>query len=309
MDDGKIIDMFFARNEDAIRHTDAAYGRRLYHLADRIVENGQDAEESVSDTYLKAWNTIPPKRPEHFFAYIAKICRNFALKKVGLEERPEAEGGGRGPNPGNGKLHSGYLPGQRVGRPGTGAASGCISRTLTPDNQMVFLRRYWYVDTIAGDCRPVRHQRKRRTDAAEPDEAKAFGISCKGGHSRMNGKDIFGVYSISATISLKTRKPDSSPPRIKKVGRRTVPSAVPANCGADRAAASAGGVRLQSAAGGTMSDSQVSYIQEKRPGFLRKPDLRRLHNHTEIRLFRNESGLCHLWADSPGGYRPGLCPW
>ena len=51
MDDGKIIDMFFARNEDAIRHTDAAYGRRLYHLADRIVENGQDAEESVSDTY------------------------------------------------------------------------------------------------------------------------------------------------------------------------------------------------------------------------------------------------------------------
>ena len=61
MDDGKIIDMFFARNEDAIRHTDAAYGRRLYHLADRIVENGQDAEESVSDTYLKAWNTIPPK--------------------------------------------------------------------------------------------------------------------------------------------------------------------------------------------------------------------------------------------------------
>lgn len=72
MDDGKIIDMFFARNEDAIRHTDAAYGRRLYHLADRIVENGQDAEESVSDTYLKAWNTIPPKRPEHFFAYIAR---------------------------------------------------------------------------------------------------------------------------------------------------------------------------------------------------------------------------------------------
>lgn len=116
MDDGKIIDMFFARNEDAIRHTDAAYGRRLYHLADRIVENGQDAEESVSDTYLKAWNTIPPKRPEHFFAYIAKICRNFALKKVVWKnaQKRKAE-----------------------------------VVTLTPDNQMVFLRRYWYVDTIA----------------------------------------------------------------------------------------------------------------------------------------------------------------
>ena len=60
MDDNKIIALFFARNQDAIRHTDAAYGRRLFCLAERIVKNDQDAEESVSDTYLQAWNTIPP---------------------------------------------------------------------------------------------------------------------------------------------------------------------------------------------------------------------------------------------------------
>ena len=82
MEDMQIITLFLARNEDAIRHTDDTYGRRLYHLADGILRSGQDAEESVSDTYLKAWNTIPPRRPQHLFAYLAKICRNFALKKV-----------------------------------------------------------------------------------------------------------------------------------------------------------------------------------------------------------------------------------
>ena len=81
MDDGKIIDMFFARNEDAIRHTDAAYGRRLYHLADRIVQNGQDAEESVSDTYLTAWNTIPPRKPNIFSAFLGKITRHISIDR------------------------------------------------------------------------------------------------------------------------------------------------------------------------------------------------------------------------------------
>ena len=122
MDDGKIIDMFFARNEDAIRHTDAAYGRRLYHLADRIVENGQDAEESVSDTYLKAWNTIPPKRPEHFFVTLTQEMEN-CIPDTYRDSAADARE--------LGQLLDAFL------------------RTLTPDNQMVFLRRYWYVDTIA----------------------------------------------------------------------------------------------------------------------------------------------------------------
>ena len=105
MDDNKIIALFFARNQDAIRHTDAVYGRRLFCLAERIVQNDQDAEESVSDTYLQAWNTIPPQRPTHFYAYIAKICRNFSLKKLDWK-------------------HPGYRPGKRAGRPGVGQTAG-----------------------------------------------------------------------------------------------------------------------------------------------------------------------------------------
>ena len=82
MEDNDILDLYFARSEDAICQTDAAYGRKLFCLADRILHDAQDSEESVSDTYMKAWETIPPKRPACFYAYLAKICRFFALGKL-----------------------------------------------------------------------------------------------------------------------------------------------------------------------------------------------------------------------------------
>ena len=149
MEDSKIIELFFARNEDAIKHTDDTYGRRLYQLADNIVRNGQDAEESVSDTYLKAWDTIPPHRPQYFFAYIAKICRHFALDRldwinaakrkaevVSLTQEMEL-----------------CIPDTRRDRELEEKELGMILdaflRTLTLENRVVFLRRYWYVDTIA----------------------------------------------------------------------------------------------------------------------------------------------------------------
>ena len=82
MEDEKIIDLYFARSEDAICQTDATYGRKLFCLAQRILHDEQDSEESVSDTYMKTWETIPPHRPTYFYAYLAKICRFFALGKL-----------------------------------------------------------------------------------------------------------------------------------------------------------------------------------------------------------------------------------
>ena len=149
MDDSKIIELFFARNEDAIKHTDDTYGRRLFRLADNIVHNDQDAEESVNDTYMKAWDTIPPQRPEHFFAYIAKICRNFALKRIDWQKAKKR----------NAEVVTltqemeNCIPDTYRDREADARELGRILdaflRTLTPENQMVFLRRYWYVDTIA----------------------------------------------------------------------------------------------------------------------------------------------------------------
>ena len=149
MEDNKIIELFLARNEDAIKHTDDTYGRRLYHLADNIVHNGQDAEESVSDTYLKAWDTIPPQRPRYFFAYLAKICRNFALKKLDWKnaEKRRAEVVSL---PQEMEM---CIPDQSRDREMAAKELGMVLdrflRTLTQENQMIFLRRYWYVDTIA----------------------------------------------------------------------------------------------------------------------------------------------------------------
>ena len=149
MEDSKILELYFARNEDAIRHTDDTYGRRLYHLADSIVKNGQDAEESVSDTYMRVWDTIPPQKPQHFFAYLAKICRNFALKKLDWKKAAKR----------NAEVVSlteemeMCIPDQSRDRELEARELGMLLdrflRTLTPENQMVFLRRYWYVDTIA----------------------------------------------------------------------------------------------------------------------------------------------------------------
>ena len=79
MEDREILDLYWKRNEQAIRETDRAYGTKLQGLACRIVENRQDSEECVSDTYMAAWDHIPPQKPNYFFAWLAKVCRNFAM--------------------------------------------------------------------------------------------------------------------------------------------------------------------------------------------------------------------------------------
>jgi len=148
MDDNKIIALFFARNEEAIRQTDSSYGRRLFHLAENIVRNDQDAEESVNDTYLRAWNTIPPRKPQYFFAYLAKICRHFALDKLDwkLAAKRNAEIVSLTQEmetciPDSRKTQE--LEGRELGQ-----LLDAFLRSLSPENRMVFLRRYWYVDTI-----------------------------------------------------------------------------------------------------------------------------------------------------------------
>ena len=149
MDDSRIIELFFARNEDAIKHTDDTYGRRLFHLAENIVHNDQDAEESVSDTYMKAWDTIPPKRPVHLFAYLAKICRNFALKRIDWQKAKKRNAEVVTLTQEMENCIPDTYRNMEADERELGRILDAFLRTLTPENQMVFLRRYWYVDTIA----------------------------------------------------------------------------------------------------------------------------------------------------------------
>jgi len=149
MEDSKILDLYFARNEDAIRHTDDTYGRLLFYLAERIVQNDQDAEESVSDTYLKAWNSIPPHRPKYFFAYLAKICKNFALDKLDWKSAAKRKAEVVSLTQEMETCIPDSARSYDVDRKELGMILDAFLRTLTQENRMVFMRRYWYMDTIA----------------------------------------------------------------------------------------------------------------------------------------------------------------
>ena len=149
MTDIQIIELYWNRNEDAIKETDAVYGRKLHTLADRIVQNFEDAQECVSDTYLKTWETIPPKRPEYFFAYIAKICRNFALGVLDWKGAAKRKGEMVAltqememciPDP----QHERKMESEELGR-----LLNVFLESLSYENRVIFLRRYWYLDTVA----------------------------------------------------------------------------------------------------------------------------------------------------------------
>lgn len=81
MDDSKIIGLYWARSEQAISETAKKYGRYCHAIAYSILRNDADSEECVNDTYLRAWDAIPPQRPNKLQAFLGKITRNLSLNK------------------------------------------------------------------------------------------------------------------------------------------------------------------------------------------------------------------------------------
>ena len=103
MDDSQIVDLYFARSETAIQETDSKYGGYCYKIAYGILANREDSEESVSDTYLSAWNCIPPRRP------LGKLTRNISKAAAQpLDNRMTTKGQPSGCRSGNrGKVRLG----------------------------------------------------------------------------------------------------------------------------------------------------------------------------------------------------------
>lgn len=149
MDDERIIELFFQRDEDAIKYTSESYGKRLFNLADNITKNDEDAEECVNSTYMKAWNTIPPQCPSFFFAYIAKICRHLALDRFdwGKAAKRQAELVSLScelemcipDNRSTDELRAKELS----------AILDSFLHSLNRENRIIFMRRYWYADSVA----------------------------------------------------------------------------------------------------------------------------------------------------------------
>lgn len=149
MTDNQIIELYWKRSEDAIAQTENVYGRRLRGLANRILQNQEDAAEVVNDTYLKTWNSIPKARPQHFYAYLATICRHLsfnilswnqaAKRKAEIvaitDEMEQCIPDSNGEN---------AIRGKEIAK-----AMDAFLETLTKEARLLFLRRYWFGDSIA----------------------------------------------------------------------------------------------------------------------------------------------------------------
>lgn len=149
MEDELIIELFWARDEMAIKNTALKFGGKLHQLAMKILYNHEDAEESVNDTYLAAWNTIPPQRPTYLFAYLAKICRLTAYGKLDWKTAKKrqteiveltAEMESCIPDP----SAEANVTGEEIGRLLNIFLSG-----LSEEKRLIFLRRYWFGDSIS----------------------------------------------------------------------------------------------------------------------------------------------------------------
>ena len=154
MDDNIIIDLFFERQEEAIDKTKLKFGNRLFRSAMNILHNAQDAEECVSDTLLKAWNTIPPTRPTTLGAFLAKISRNFAINKWKAKEAARRGGGET-------TLLLGELqdcvpasdtPEKAYEQDLVTAAINNFLNTLDQPARVAFVLRYFHGESIASIC-------------------------------------------------------------------------------------------------------------------------------------------------------------
>ena len=82
MEDRDIIALYFARSEEAIKHSSAKYGTYVMGISMNILENHSDAEECVNDTWLKAWNSIPPQNPPSLKVYLGRLARHLSIDRL-----------------------------------------------------------------------------------------------------------------------------------------------------------------------------------------------------------------------------------
>ncbi|MCR5808646.1 MAG: RNA polymerase sigma factor [Clostridiales bacterium] len=148
MDDIKLLELYFNRDEEAIKQTHVKYGDYCFAVANNILSNREDAEECVNDTYLKAWNSIPPQRPKVLRLFLARIARNMSLDRyekrmtqkrgggeteLAIEELSECIGG------------SASVEGEIMKKELENTVKRFI-KSLNERDRTVFLRRYFYLE-------------------------------------------------------------------------------------------------------------------------------------------------------------------
>ncbi len=148
MEDFQIVELYFKRDERAIAETDAKYGNLCRHVAYNVLNNHEDAEECVNDTYAGVWNAIPPTRPANFTAYLCKIVRNLSLKRLSFMTREKRSAD---MTLSLEELAS-VLPDERlapeVQDEEIGKFISAFLRLQKPEVRNVFIRKYFFFDSV-----------------------------------------------------------------------------------------------------------------------------------------------------------------
>ncbi len=150
MDDKQIVELYWQRSESAINETEKKYGRYCHYIAYKILYNDADAEEIVNDTYLKAWNTIPPNRPEPLKPYLGMITRQLSLD-VFDAQTTQKRGGELAlildelamcipDNDSRENMGESVALREALNR---------FVKSLSDKEQAVFVRRYWYISSVS----------------------------------------------------------------------------------------------------------------------------------------------------------------
>ena len=162
MEDRDIIDLYFARSESAVKETESKYGKYCFAIALRVLQSEEDSKECVNDTYLKAWNSIPPHRPKKLKIYLGVIVRNLALNRRRLTD---AQKRGRGQVEASLDELLECVPAvesaeetalQERQKETLSKALNIFLKELPSQKRKIFLQRYWYfrsVQEIASDLR------------------------------------------------------------------------------------------------------------------------------------------------------------
>ncbi len=150
MEDSKIIDLYWDRDESAIPATSEKYGAYCSSIARNILKNEEDTEECVNDTYLNAWNSIPPQKPSVLSAFLGRITRNLSFNRYKLLHT-QKRGGGEVPLVLSelGDCVSGKESvEQELDRKELLAEINVFLAGLSREKRQMFVRRYWYAESV-----------------------------------------------------------------------------------------------------------------------------------------------------------------
>lgn len=153
LNDIEIIELFWQRDESALSETDGKYRGYLMRIATNVLNNNEDGQETVNDTYLKAWNAIPPHRPSVFSAFLGKITRQLAIDRLRAKTR-EKRGGSEY------RLSLDELcdcvgstaPDKDYDNAELARAISDYLRTLSAEKRTIFVWRYYYCEPVKEIC-------------------------------------------------------------------------------------------------------------------------------------------------------------